>query len=274
MSSAFHPQTDGQSEVVNKIIVMYLCCLAGDRPKSWLQWLAWAEFCYNSSYQTALKCSPFRVVYGQDPPTLRSYEPGTAKVVAVDRQLQDRDLFLEQFRERLIQSQVSMKQQQDKSRREMQFDVGQWVWLRLQQRTTVGITTASPSKLGPKFYGPYQVVQRIGEVSYKLKLTARAKIHDVFHVSLLKKFEGAPPDDEVPLPNILHGKVLPEPANILKARLNRGVWELLVQWVDRPASDASCEQIENFKVNYPHVQLADELFVGEGGNVIDSFISK
>jgi hypothetical protein len=50
LSSAFHPQTDGQSEVANRIITMYLRCLAGDQPCSWLKWLRWAEFCYNSSY--------------------------------------------------------------------------------------------------------------------------------------------------------------------------------------------------------------------------------
>jgi hypothetical protein len=59
LSSAFHPQTDGQSEVTNRTIVMYLRCLAGDRPCSWLRWLPWAEFCYNSSYQTALQATPF-----------------------------------------------------------------------------------------------------------------------------------------------------------------------------------------------------------------------
>jgi hypothetical protein len=95
MKSAFHPQTDGQSEVTNRVIVMYLRCLACDRPKSWLTWLPWAEFCYNTSYQTALKCSPFRVVYGRDPPALISYTLGAAWVMAVDRQLQDRDTFLE-----------------------------------------------------------------------------------------------------------------------------------------------------------------------------------
>jgi hypothetical protein len=89
MSSAFHPQSDGQSEVVNRIIIMYLRCLAGDHPRTWLQWLPWDEFCYNTSYHTALKCSPFRVVYGREPPTLLSYHPGVAKVAAVDRQLQD-----------------------------------------------------------------------------------------------------------------------------------------------------------------------------------------
>lgn len=51
MSSAFHPQSDGQFEAANKIITMYLRCLTGDRPRHWLEWLPWAEFCYNSSYQ-------------------------------------------------------------------------------------------------------------------------------------------------------------------------------------------------------------------------------
>jgi hypothetical protein len=106
-SSAFHPQFDGQSEVVNCVITMYLpqsdgqlavvnCvitmhlrCLAGDRLKSWLRWLSWAEYCYNSSFQSALKCSPFRVVYSREPPTLLSYQPGTTRVAAVDMQLQE-----------------------------------------------------------------------------------------------------------------------------------------------------------------------------------------
>ena len=83
-SLAFHPQTDGQSEVSNRIIVMYLRCLAGDRPRSWLQWLPWAEFCFNTSYQSALWATPFEVVYGRPPPALMSYTPGAARVAAVD----------------------------------------------------------------------------------------------------------------------------------------------------------------------------------------------
>lgn len=62
LSSAFHPQTDGQSKAANKIIAMYLRCLACDRPRSWLQWLPWAEYCYNTSYQSSLRVTPFRVV--------------------------------------------------------------------------------------------------------------------------------------------------------------------------------------------------------------------
>jgi hypothetical protein len=71
MSTTFHPQSDGQSEAVNKVIAMYLRCLSGDRPRNWVQWLPWAEFCYNS-FQSSLRTSSFRTIYGCDP---QSFHP-------------------------------------------------------------------------------------------------------------------------------------------------------------------------------------------------------
>lgn len=89
---------------MNHIITMYLRCLAGDRPQEWLKWLLWAEFSYNSSYQTALKWSSFKVVYGHELLVLLSYQLGTSCVVAVDKQLLACDLFLAEICERLIQA--------------------------------------------------------------------------------------------------------------------------------------------------------------------------
>jgi len=86
MSTAFHPQTDGQSEVVNKVIAMYLRCVTGDRPRAWVDWLAWAEYCYNTSFHTALRATPFEVGYGRLPPPILPYTPGTAKTEAADPQ--------------------------------------------------------------------------------------------------------------------------------------------------------------------------------------------
>lgn len=209
-------------------------------------------------------------MYGREPPTLLLYQPGIAKVAAVDKQLKERDEFLADIRDRLLQAQTIMKQQQDQTRREVEFQV----WLRLLQRAATGITAANPSKLGPKFYGPYQVTARIGSVSYRLQLPARARIHGVFYVSLLKRFEGAAPTDVVPLPELLHGKVVSTPDKIMKARLNRGAWEILVKWSGRSEAEATWEKVEEFKQRHPTVELADELFVGEGGNVIDSFLGK
>ena len=77
-STAFHPQMDGQSEVVNKVLAMYLRCATGDRPRAWVDWLAWAEYCYNTSFHTALHATPFEVVYGRPPPALLPHTTGTA----------------------------------------------------------------------------------------------------------------------------------------------------------------------------------------------------
>jgi hypothetical protein len=134
LSTAFHPQTDGQSEVTNRILGVYLRCLAGDRPKGWLRWLRWAEYCYNTNFQSALRTTPFHVVYGRDPSALIPYQPGSARVQALDRQLLDRDTFLADICDRLLHAQELMKRQYDEKHRPAEFAVGDWVWLRLHQR--------------------------------------------------------------------------------------------------------------------------------------------
>ena len=110
---------------------------------------------------------------------------------------------------------------------------GDWTWLRLHHRSAAGITAGSASKLGPRFYGPYQVLEKLGDVTYRLQLPVKACIHDVFHVALLKKYEGREPAAVPPLPPLLHGRVLPVPLEVLHARLNHGEWQLLVRWEGR-----------------------------------------
>jgi hypothetical protein len=142
--------------------------------------------------------------------------------------------------------------------------VGKWVWLRLQHREATGITPLKQSKLPPRFFGPYQVIERIGEVAYRLQLPARARIHDVFHVALLKKFEGTPSSSMVPLPVMRHDRLLPVPLKIVKARLNHGSWTILVSWKDIPSSETTWEKVDIFKLSYPDILLKNELFFGEG----------
>ena len=106
------------------ILGVYLRCLAGDRPRSWLRWLPWTEFVYNSSFQTALSATPFEVVYGRQPLSMASYQPGVARVTALDKQLQDRDVFLQEIRERLLHVQDHMKQYYDQAHRDMKLEIG------------------------------------------------------------------------------------------------------------------------------------------------------
>jgi hypothetical protein len=141
---------------------------------------------------------------------------------------------LEQVREHLLLAQDVMKHHHDAKLRALEFDVGEWAWLRLHHRLVIGITPLRHTKLSPRFYGSYRVVERIGEVTYQLHLLAKVRIHDVFHVALLKKFKGTAPSEMVPLPPIQHGRVISTLDKIHHARLNKGTWEVLVSWQGRP----------------------------------------
>ena len=70
MSSAYHPQSDGQSEALNKCLELYLRCFFHDNPKLWVAFLPWVDFWYNSSFQTSLGMTPFKVIYGRDLPLI------------------------------------------------------------------------------------------------------------------------------------------------------------------------------------------------------------
>jgi hypothetical protein len=77
-SSAYHPQTDSQIEVVNRTLEMYPRCFTGDKPRDWVKWLSWVEYTYNTSCHSSMGKTPFEVVYGRSPPTLLTYILGTA----------------------------------------------------------------------------------------------------------------------------------------------------------------------------------------------------
>lgn len=121
MSSAYHPQSDGQTEVVNRCLETYLRCFSSDQPKNWAHWLPLAEWWYNTSFHSASKMTPYEVVYGVPPPQLTSYIPGTTKIQAVAKELKTQDQILSLLKENLIAAQVRMKKQADLHRSERVF---------------------------------------------------------------------------------------------------------------------------------------------------------
>ena len=268
MTFAFHPQSDGQTEAANKVIVMYLRCFTGDRPRQWLRWLPWAEYVYNTAYQSSLKDTPFKVVYGRDPPSIRSYESGETRVAAVAKTMAAREELLADVRYRLEQAQAVQKKFYDRLHRPVSYAVGDWVLLRLRQRAASSLPQAPKGKLKPRFVGPYQVTECINQVAVRLALPPRAKLHDVFHVGLLKKFVGAPPATPPPLPPIHHGAVTPEPEQAVRYRLAKGVRQVLIRWKGQSTAGATWEDVADFRDKFPQFQLEDELIVEGGRDVM------
>ncbi|KAL0388981.1 UNVERIFIED_CONTAM: Gag-Pol polyprotein [Sesamum calycinum] len=89
-SSAYHPQSDGQTEVLNRVLETYLRCFVSEEPQLWFQFLHLAEFWYNSSHHSSIGMTPFQALYGRPPPSISSYIAGTTTVAALDESLRRR----------------------------------------------------------------------------------------------------------------------------------------------------------------------------------------
>ncbi|XP_008239126.1 PREDICTED: uncharacterized protein LOC103337735 [Prunus mume] len=256
MSSGYHPQTDGQTEVVNRCLETYLRCFAAAQPKKWLLWLSWAEFSYNTAYHTSTKLTPFEVVYGQPPPRVTPYEPSTTRFANVDRSLAARDRVLTLLKSNLLMAQTRMKTQADKHRSEREFQVGDMVYLRLVPYRLQSLAAHSYHKLLPKFYGPYEILEKLGPVAYKLQLPTGCKIHPVFHVSCLKKHLGTHVTPSLTLPRITEdGIVQDEPLAILERKLvkrgNAAGVDVLVHWKGHTPEDATWEDYHDLQARFP-----------------------
>jgi hypothetical protein len=175
-----------------------------------------AEFVFNTAYQSSLQDTPFRVVYGHEPPTIRSYESGDTRVVAIAKNMEERHEFLADIHARLEQAQTVQKHHYDKAHRDVLYKVDDWVLLRLRQRPVASLPQATSNKLKPNYFGPYRITEMINEVAVRLALPPQARLHDVFHVGLLKKFHGAPPEAPPPLPPVHHGTIAPEPERAVR----------------------------------------------------------
>lgn len=255
-STAYHPQTDGQTEATNKTLETYLRCMTAEAPQSWSKWLTLAEWWYNTTYHSAIKCTPFEVIYGQSPPTHLPYLPGESSSAVVDRNMQKREGIINMLKFHLLRAQNRMKQSADSSRSHRELKVGDHVSLKLQPyRQNTMKNRNIPHKLSPRFYGPFHVLEKVGPVAYKLVLPAEAAIHDIFHVSQLKLCPN-PPTATPMLPqycqDLGNSK---EPDCILEKKMvkhrNAAVTKVLVQWKGYTPEQATWEFYQDFIAQHP-----------------------
>ncbi|KAL5544073.1 hypothetical protein UlMin_007857 [Ulmus minor] len=208
--------------------------------------------------------TPFEAVYGIPPPRLLAYVPGTSRVQAVDEYLCDRDAILRDLRHNLLQAQNRMKCQADQHRRDVSFTVGDYVYLKLQPYRQTSVAFRGSMKLAARFFGPYQVIEKVGSVAYKLALPPGSQIHNVFHVSLLRKHLGSVTSTSTQLPPVSDTSlILPQPEAILDRRvIRKGKYrpksEILVKWVGALAEDATWENEWRFTKSYHDFILVDK----------------
>jgi len=120
-STAYHPQMDGQTEVVNRCLETYLRCMTGSQPKLWPSWLPWAEFWFNTNYHASSKMTPFKALYGRDPPLLLKGTTIPSKIESVNQLQVERDAILKALKSNLCRAQEQNRLQANKHRRDVTY---------------------------------------------------------------------------------------------------------------------------------------------------------
>ncbi|GJS62305.1 putative reverse transcriptase domain-containing protein [Tanacetum coccineum] len=259
MSIAYHPETDGQSERIIQTLEDMLRACVMDFGGSWDTHLPLVEFSYNNSYHTSIKCAPFEALYGRKcrSPVIWT-EVGESQLIGPEI-VQETTEKIVQIKERLKTARSRQKSYADKRRKPLEFQVGDRVLLKVSPWKGV-VRFGKKGKLAPRYVGPFEIVECVGPVAYRLKLPQELScVHDTFHVSNLKKCL-AEPDVQVPLDEIEideNLRFVEEPLEIVerdvKKLKRRRIPLVKVRWNSRQGAEYTWEREDQFRIKYPHL---------------------
>ncbi|WVZ84340.1 hypothetical protein U9M48_031381 [Paspalum notatum var. saurae] len=242
-SSAYHPQTSGQVERVNQILEDMLRACALTYSTKWDECLPLAEFAYNNSYQKSLDMAPFEDLYGR-----RCRTPLNWSEPDLVTQAEEQVKFIH---DNLKRAQSRQKSYSDKRRRPLVFEKDDHVYHRVSPMKGVH-RFGVKGKLAPRYVGPFKITEQCGPVAYRLELPSHLAVHDVFHVSQLKKCLRVLEEIQ---PNLTYEE---KPIKILdqkqRSTRRRTINFYKVQWSNHSEEEATWEQEEFLQAKYPGLQ--------------------
>ncbi|WVZ76829.1 hypothetical protein U9M48_024758 [Paspalum notatum var. saurae] len=255
--SAYHPQTSGQVERVNQILEDMLRACALTYSTKWDECLPLAEFAYNNSYQKSLEMAPFEALYGRRCRTpLNWSEPGERVTFGPDLVTQAEEQ-VKLIHGNLKRAQSRQKSYSDRRRRPLVFELDDHVYLRVSPMKGVH-RFGVKGKLAPRYVGPFKITEQCGPVAYRLELPPHlAAVHDVFHVSQLKKCLRVPEEavdtSQIEIePDLTYEE---RPIKILdqkqRATRRKAINFYKVQWSNHSEEEATWEQEEYLQTKYP-----------------------
>ncbi|GKC06736.1 putative reverse transcriptase domain-containing protein [Tanacetum coccineum] len=187
MSTAYHPQTDGQSERTIQTLEDMLRAGVIDFGKGWVNHLPLVEFSYNNSYHASIKAAPFEALYGRKCRSPVCWaEVGEVQLTGPEI-VQETTEKIVQIKQRIQATRDRQKSYADLKRKPKEFQVGDSVMLKVSPWKGV-VRFGKQGKLNPRYVGPFKVLEKVGAVAYKLELPQElGKVRNTFHVSNLKK---------------------------------------------------------------------------------------
>ncbi|MCO5547973.1 hypothetical protein L7F22_001428 [Adiantum nelumboides] len=245
-ASVYHPQSDGQTEQVNQVVEDMLRAYCSREPRKWIQFLPLVEFSYNSSFHTCIGMSPFKALYGQECVSPLNFSDPTIRVEATKKMLEEMGEQTKAIRQDIQAAKDCQKHYADQKRSYRKFKQGDKVFLRVQPKRS-HLSLGKFKKLSPRYCGPYEDIKVLSDQAYKLKLPEHIKVHEIFHISLLKPYIPNPnhalDDEEIVMQK--QGVLELQPDCILETRertlRNRTIREHVVKGKDCPTEDVTWE---------------------------------
>ncbi|VFQ94532.1 unnamed protein product [Cuscuta campestris] len=234
-------------------------------------WTAKPDFSVHGGHNESIGMSPFQALYGRPPPSIFPTMAVRSRIASVEDLLRERADLLTDLKTHLAKMRQHMVAQANSHRRDVSYAVGDLVLLKLRPYRQHSVARPLSSKLSRRYYGPFPVLERVGPVAYRLQLPPNSRIHNVFHVSLLRPFiQQGPSLPPVALPaDFFKGCLVSVPLQAVAARTilvdghPQDQW--LIRWSDGGPKDSTWEPVEDIRRHYPDLALEDEAVVNPGG---------